>query len=304
MTADSIYVEIPLESGTDDVWEATREPDVHERWDLRFTDITYLPSEDEAAPQRFTYATRIGGIGVEGTGESTGTRADDGVRTSTLRFFSDDPRALIREGTGFWRYEDRDGSGTRFLTEYNYVTRGGRLGRLIDRLAFRPLLGWATAWSFDRLRLWVDEGVPPEASARAAVVHAVARLVLAIAFVYRGLVPKLLGRHPDEVALLRASGIPEAIAPEALIALGLAEVCLGLALLALWRSRWPLVVAAVAPLALTGVVAVAAPGAFGGPFDPVAATVALSGIAVCGYAVAPLVPTARRCRRRPSADAT
>lgn len=29
---------------------------------------------------------------------------------------------------------------------------------------FHPLIGWATAWSFDRLRLWIERGIPPEVS--------------------------------------------------------------------------------------------------------------------------------------------
>jgi hypothetical protein len=47
-----------------------------------------------------------------------------------------------------------DGRRVRFLTGYDYGTRFGLPGQVIDRLALRPLLGWATAWSFDRLRLW------------------------------------------------------------------------------------------------------------------------------------------------------
>ncbi|WP_147944595.1 hypothetical protein [Microbispora sp. CSR-4] len=31
-------------------------------------------------------------------------------------------------------------------------------------LVFRPLIGWATAWSFDRLRLWLETGQTPERS--------------------------------------------------------------------------------------------------------------------------------------------
>jgi hypothetical protein len=70
----------------------------------------------------------------------------------------------------------------RFLTGYDYTPGWGRLGPLAD-LAFRPLFGWLTAWSFDRLRLWLERGVTPrralwqafgEVAARAAVSLAVA----------------------------------------------------------------------------------------------------------------------------------
>jgi hypothetical protein len=59
--------------------------------------------------------------------------------------------------------------GTRFLTGYDYEPGWGAVGRVVDRVVFRRALGWATAWSFDRLRLWRDEGVPPETALRRAV---------------------------------------------------------------------------------------------------------------------------------------
>ncbi len=105
---------------------------------------------------------------MRGTGESVGEReGETGARTSALRFWSDDPRSLIRSGSGYWRYVPT-GDGIRFLTRYDYEPRFGAAGRVFDRLAFRPLLGWATAWSFDRLRLWLEEGIEPERSRRLA----------------------------------------------------------------------------------------------------------------------------------------
>ena len=59
---------------------------MHQRWDLRFTDIEYLPRPDKSQPQRFLYETRIG-FGLRIAGESVGARADArAVRTSALRF--------------------------------------------------------------------------------------------------------------------------------------------------------------------------------------------------------------------------
>ena len=128
---------------------------------MRFTSI------EPVGDGRFRYATRIGlGVEVAGEGESAGERrADDGSATSALRFWSNDPRALIREGSGYWRYVPVEG-GVRFITQYDYETRWGAAGGALDRAAFRPLLGWATAWSFDRLRLWVEDGTSPEESVR------------------------------------------------------------------------------------------------------------------------------------------
>ena len=73
-------------------------------------------------------------------------------------------RSLIAAGHGYWRYVPGP-HGVRFLTGYTYTPRWGAAGRLID-LVFRPLFGWATAWSFDRLRLWLEHGVTPQQALR------------------------------------------------------------------------------------------------------------------------------------------
>ncbi|MDB5072949.1 MAG: hypothetical protein JWM87_4060, partial [Candidatus Eremiobacteraeota bacterium] len=167
-----IYVETFVRADPARVIDATQVPELHRRWDLRFTEIAYLPRED-GHDQRFLYATRIGfGLEIRGFGETTGSVSQpDGTHVSGLRFWSDDPRSLIRTGSGYWRYVPQDG-GMRFLTFYDYGTRFGAAGAAFDRTVFRPLLGWATAWSFDALRLWLERGIEPERSKRHALLRA------------------------------------------------------------------------------------------------------------------------------------
>lgn len=296
MDGEELYVETWVDADAEDLWTATQDPDEHERWDLRFTDIDYLPRPDDSEPQQFTYSTRVGfGLGVDGTGESTAeTRGDDGLRTSALRFWSDDPKSLIEEGTGYWKYQPEDG-GVRFLTGYNYTVRFGRLGRVVDRLVFRPLMVWATAWSFDRLRRWLEADVAPEVSMRHALVHGVVRLSLALVWVYQGLVPKLLGPHPVERSLsgaLLPAGVP---VDGALLALGAAEVLLGVALLATWRRRWPLVVSAVASVLVVLGGLAARPGLVAHPLSPGPLGVAMLGLAAVGYLAGADLPSAANC---------
>lgn len=85
----SIYVETLVHSNLEDLWQRTQDPALHEQWDLRFSEINYLP-RDSDEPQRSRYMTRLGfGLSVRGEGESTGTRAGAaGERTSALRFWS------------------------------------------------------------------------------------------------------------------------------------------------------------------------------------------------------------------------
>lgn len=151
----------------------------HQRWDLRFGRIGYRPRTSPADPQRFDYAT----FGVGGIGVSTGERWHrDGGATSSLRFASEHPLSPIAEGAGYWRYAPTD-VGVRFLTGYDYRPRSATVDRL-----FRPVMGWATAWSFDRLRLWLETGLTPEAARRRAVVELVARLALVVCVARWGVV--------------------------------------------------------------------------------------------------------------------
>jgi hypothetical protein len=173
-----LYVETLIRADLDELWRLTQEPGQHQRWDLRFSRITYLPPTSRDREQRFWYCVRLlPGLQVSGTGVCAGERVrPDGTRTSVLRFASDQRLSLIRSGTGYWRYVPTP-DGIRFLTGYDYAPGWGRLGHLADRL-FRPAMGWATAWSFDRLRLWLEDGVPPERSLRRSLLDAAIRVTL------------------------------------------------------------------------------------------------------------------------------
>lgn len=205
-----IYVETRVRSGLDRLWQSTQDADAHTRWDLRFTSITDVAPQQADAPRSFRYALHLPGRTVAGTGTSVGERRrPDGTCTSALRFASPDPLSLIRRGDGWWRYVPTD-DGTRFLTGYDYEPGWGRLGRAVDRLVFRRLLGWATAWSFDRLRLWVDHGVAPELALRRALLDAGLRAGAVIAAVrgrrsVPGVLPALLLLAPPLPGAPRAS---------------------------------------------------------------------------------------------------
>jgi hypothetical protein len=166
--SSAIYVETRISAPLERLWTATQEPQLHARWDVRFSSITYADGTgSDGRPRAFRYALTVApGFVIAGTGASAGERRrPDGTCTSALRFASAHPLSLIREGSGWWRYVPQADGSTRFLTGYDYRPGWGPLGPSVDRL-FRPLLGWATAWSFDRLRRWLDEGIDPAAALR------------------------------------------------------------------------------------------------------------------------------------------
>ena len=300
----SIYVEILIRAPMDTLWAHTQTPQLHERWDLRFSQIHYLPRASEAEPQRFRYATRIGfGLEIAGEGESVGERdLTNGSRSSALKFSSSDPRSIIREGSGYWKYIPTT-DGIRFLTWYDYRTRFGAAGALFDRFAFRPLMGWATAWSFDRLRLWLEGGVDPAQAMRQTMIHAVARVGLAAIFAYQGLVPKLIARHADEMALIRGGGIPLEAAGTALVSIGVAEIVLALCILFFWRSRWPPLICAGLMVLATLDVAAIAPRYLVAAFNPVTLNLGVFCLAVIDLIALNGLPSAAHCLRRPVAEA-
>ena len=181
-----IYVEIPVRASLDRLWQLSQDPDMHPRWDLRFTAIR--PVDPVAAPlgakgndpdgtQHFSYEFVLPFHTICGTGTSLGTRVSgSGHTTSVLKFATSDVLSPIESGAGYWRYVPDDG-GVRFITGYNYQPGWGPLGKLLDARVIRPALGWATAVSFDRLRLWAENDTNPATARNAWLADAFARAV-------------------------------------------------------------------------------------------------------------------------------
>jgi hypothetical protein len=289
-----IYVEILIQEELEKIWRLTQDPALHERWDLRFTHIEYLPRPSADEAQYFIYETRIGfGLSIKGRGESVGQRSGEGGdTTSALKFASSDAKSLIREGSGYWKYVPTP-AGLRFFTWYDYTVRFGVVGRAADRLVFRPLIGWATAWSFDRMRLWAEDGQTPEASAALSLIHATARAAIAAIWVWQGLVPKLIYRSIDEQAMLAQAGLPVVLVPW----VGGLEIAVGLAFLWAWRWRGAFVAnIGLMVLALIAV-AVNSPAYLKAAFNPVTLNLAMIALSVVGWIAARKLPSSRRCRR-------
>jgi uncharacterized membrane protein len=293
-----IYVEILIRCSLDEIWDKTQEPKLHQRWDLRFSEIDYLTREP-GQPQKFLYATRIGGaLRILGAGESTGEHDDvSGQRTSALKFWSGDAKSLIAAGSGYWKYIPTL-DGVRFLTWYDYRVRFGVLGRIVDRVCFRPLLGWATAWSFDRLRLWIERGVAPEISRMLALTYCLSRSTLAFVWFYHGLVPKLLFRNIDEALMVR-DGVLGMLPHTAVTVAGWFEIAFAFVILFAWRSRWPLGLSILLMLVGTAGVGLTSPQYLTHAFNPVTLNLSVAALATVALLVREHVPTAGTCLREP-----
>lgn len=247
-----------------------------------------------SAPQKFLYKTRLGfGLSIQGTGESVGQRSlDNGESTSALKFASDDWKSLIKTGSGYWRYVPVKG-GLRFITWYDYSVRFGAPGKLFDRLCFRPLIGWATAWSFDALRLWAEQDQPGNVSVLLSMIHAIARLSIAAVWLWHGLVPKLLFSHSDEHTMLREAGVSTQLLPW----IGVAEILFAITMIASWRFRSVLIANAILMFVTAVGVAIKSPEFIVAAFNPVTLNGSVMALSIIGFLAAHTLPSASRCFR-------
>lgn len=232
-----LYIETKIKCEFDTLWTNTQEPSIHQQWDLRFTEIKYLPKNDPTDPQKFLYSTKVGfGIKVNGIGESVATKTkDNGESTSVLKFSSDSKISLIKQGSGYWKYVPVP-NGIKFFTGYDYETRWGLFGKLIDKFIFRPLMIWATAWSFDCLKNWIEKGLHPKQALNAQISVLLVNLILGIIWIYQGLIPKILYTDTGEIEILRQSGLFNGNEENILTTIGIAEIAFGAALIFIQRK--------------------------------------------------------------------
>ncbi|MBM7097863.1 DoxX-like family protein [Bacillus sp. H-16] len=300
MKRKPIYVETNIRTDMESLWKYTQKPHLHERWDLRFSKIEYLEKEHEDAPQHFTYETRIGfGLGIKGTGVSRGERfADSGERTSSLGFFSGQRLSLIKEGSGYWKYRNLGDGDITFLTQYDYKTRWGAVGQVIDRFTFRPLIGWATSWSFDTLRLLLEKGITPEDSLKRSFIHMFVCFALSFVWLYQGLVPKLLFPHTGEVAMVVESGLFSGMEEGVVRLIGFVQCVLGMLFLLPIEKKWLFAGSSAAVFFLGLGPLFVQPEVFLLPFNPASLNVPVIVLGVIGAVNCKHLPLARRCRRK------
>ncbi|BBI34463.1 DoxX-like family protein [Cohnella abietis] len=302
MNSKPIYVEIKMMTNMDELWKHTQSPDLHQQWDLRFSEITYLPRDDGDNRQTFLYRTRIGfGLNIAGTGITKAMREErTGERVSALAFGSDQAVSLIRKGGGYWKYKPTDvGDGVTFITQYDYRTRFGAFGEWVDRIAFRPLFGYATAWSFDMLRIWLEKQVSPAVSLQRAFMHYLSVIVLALTWLYQGIVPKLLYPESGEIELLRQTGWFPGLETMVLPCVGVAEVAFALLLCLQHRRKWVYQVQAWS-LILLGIAAVwGTPELLQSPFNPLTFNLSLFVLSFFASRTIEDLPDASRCKRKP-----
>ncbi|MED1509693.1 MULTISPECIES: DoxX-like family protein [Bacillus] len=293
-----IYVAIEMKTTMEKLWEYTQEPDLHTEWDARFTEISYLEKK-EGEPQKFLYKTKIGfGLEIAGEGESIGeVRKETGERISSLKFWTDNQLSLIQIGRGYWKYTPNE-EHIYFETKYDYDTRFGRIGNVIDSYVFRPLLGSATAWSFDALKLWLEKGLHPKLLIRRTMTYWLVCFLFAFVWLYQGIVPKVIFTHPEELKMLSELIGSNESSIFILKIVGFLEIIWGVMWLLPFQKRKLFILHIVMLIGLTIVAGVTNITSFTEPFNPITLNFLLIGLSIVGYMNCTNLPSTKNCKRK------
>lgn len=295
MKSKPLYIETKIKCDLDTLWSNTQDPSIHQQWDLRFSEITYLPKDSPTEPQKFLYSTKIGfGIKVNGIGESVATKTkDNGESTSVLKFSSDSKISIIKQGSGYWKYVP-EADGIKFFTGYDYETRWGLFGKLIDKFIFRPLMIWATAWSFDCLKNWIEKGLHPRQAIKAQLTILFASIALGLVWIYQGLIPKLLFTDTGEIEILKQSGLFSGNEKTVLTFIGVVEIVFGLVILFVHKKS--IHIANIIGLLLLAAAAIFSNATiFTFPFNPFSLNVSMIALSIIAILNFGCLPKASNC---------
>jgi hypothetical protein len=107
----------------------------------------------------------------------------------------------------------------------------------------------------------------------------ISRIVIAFAWIYQGLVPKIVCKSPGEVNLVAPIAPVYQIACNLITYMGYGEILFGLAILLL-AKRWMFQFNIAVLVLLLGYVALIEPGMFTLPFNPLTLNAALVGLSL------------------------
>lgn len=293
-----IYVSAEMNTTMEKLWKYTQEPHIHTEWDARFTEISYVEKK-EGEPQKFSYKTKIGfGLEIAGEGEAIGEiRKETGERISSLKFWTDNTLSLIQIGRGYWKYTPRK-EHIHFETQYDYDTRFGRIGNVIDFYMFLLLLGWATAWSFDALKLWLEKGLHPRLLIRRTMTYWLVCFLFAFVWMYQGIFPKIIFSHPEEMKMLSAIIDSTGNSIAILKVIGMLEIIFGIIWLFPVPKQKLFILHIFMLIALTIVAGFTNIASFTKPFNPITLNLLLIGLSIVGYINSFDLPSAKNCKRK------
>ena len=213
-----------------------------------------------------------------------------------MKFWTDNTLSLIQIGRGYWKYTPRK-EHIHFETQYDYDTRFGRIGNVIDFYMFRPLLGWATAWSFDALKLWLEKGLHPRLLIRRTMTYWLVCFYLHLYGCIKDL-PKIIFSHPEEMKMLSAIIDSTGNSIAILKVIGMLEIIFGIIWLFPVPKQKLFILHIFMLIALTIVAGFTNIASFTKPFNPITLNLLLIGLSIVGYINSFDLPSAKNCKRK------
>lgn len=129
--------------------------------------------------------------------------------------------------------------------------------------------------------------------AQLVTIKIIARAALGVVWIYEGLVPKILFLRADELDLVQKSGLVWKSPQYTLLALGLAQIAVGLWLIIGWAERLAVVVATLWMFVLIILVAGANPGMLTDPYGALVKDFCLVACAITVWVLAPITSEVR-----------
>ncbi len=163
---------------------------------------------------------------------------------------------------------------------------------------FRPLLGWATAWSFDALKLWLEKGLHPRLLIRKTMTYWLVCFLFAFVWMYQGIVPKLVFTHSEELKMLSVMIGSTEHSIFVLKIIGLLEIIFGVLWLLPFPKRKVFFVHIFMLIVLTIATGFTNIVSFTEPFNPITLNVLLMGLSIVGYINSFDLPSAKNCKRK------
>ena len=133
--------------------------------------------------------------------------------------------------------------------------------------------------------------LPPSIEETLRVIKVLARISLGLVWLYEGLVPKIifLNALPEQIELVRRSGLFWPTPRVTLIALGIAQIVAGVILMIGWAERAVVMLTTLGLFVLIVLVAIGEPRMLTDPFGALAKDLCLVSCAVTVWLLAPVL---------------
>jgi hypothetical protein len=156
---------------------------------------------------------------------------------------------------------------------------------------------WATAWSFDCLKNWIEKGLHPRQAIRAQLTVLLSNATLGIIWIYQGLIPKLLYSDTGEIEILKQSGLFTGNEKSVLTVIGWVEILFGFIILFVHRKPVH-IINIIALLLLSTATIFSNAIIFTFPFNPFSLNISMISISLIALLNIRDLPKASNCKTK------